>query len=172
MMDEPHWLNASEHDAWLALLATMEMVPAAIDAQLRRDHGITRFEYYVLAMLSDQDDGALPMTSLAVLTNGSLSRLSHAVEKLEKRGWVSRRRLPHDRRTTVVVLTEAGRELLATAAPSHVEEVRRLVFEVIPADRVALLTEILSPVVARSLGDDADCHRSQPAQAAPHIDET
>lgn len=165
-MGSPRWLNAAEHDAWLALMTTLEMVPAAVDAQLRRDHGVTRFEYYILAMLSDHDTGVRPMTDLSVMTNGSLSRLSHAVEKLEKRGWVRRERLPEDRRTTLVILEDAGRALLEHAAPSHVAEVRRLLFDVIPADKVPLLTDILSPVVARSLGEDGACVGEVPKIAA------
>ena len=52
-MDEPRWLSAQERALWLTLVAVVETVPAAIDAQLRRDHGLTRFEYYVLVMLSE-----------------------------------------------------------------------------------------------------------------------
>jgi len=165
-MSEPRWLDEHEHLAWLNLLTVMEMVPAAVDAQLRRDHGITRFEYYVLAMLSDREDGTRPMTDLSVLTNGSLSRLSHAVAKLEGRGWVTRRPSQEDRRTSLVTLTAEGMALLVRAAPSHVEEVRRLLFDVIPASAVPVLSEILSPVVTGCLGEGKAWDAGKAAPAA------
>jgi DNA-binding MarR family transcriptional regulator len=152
---DPRWLNAEEDEAWRTLLPILELVPAAIDAQLKRDNGITRFEYNVLAMMSDSVDNTRPMTDLAVMTNGSLSRLSHAVGKLETRGWLVRYASGEDRRISLISLTEEGRAMLEKAAPSHVEEVRRLLFDVIPADKLALLTEILLPVAARSMGEDA-----------------
>ena len=49
---EPRWLDAEERQAWLALASTLNRLPAALDAQLRRDAGITHFEYQVLAPLS------------------------------------------------------------------------------------------------------------------------
>jgi DNA-binding MarR family transcriptional regulator len=154
-MTEPAWLNAREMEAWLALLTISDRLPAAIDAQLRRDHGLSRFEYYVLAMLSEAEDGCHPMTELSFLTNGSLSRLSHAVSKMQGRGLVDRSPDPQDGRTTLVTLTRQGRALLEGAAPSHVAEVRRLVLDVVPPEWVAELGAMLRPVVMRLLGDDA-----------------
>jgi hypothetical protein len=48
----PRWLDAEERQAWLALASTLNRLPAALDAQLRRDAGISHFEYQVLALLS------------------------------------------------------------------------------------------------------------------------
>ncbi len=160
---EPRWLSAAENQAWRALLPILELVPAAIDAQLKRDHGITRFEYNVLAMMSDSTDNTRPMTDLAVMTNGSLSRLSHAVGKLETRGWLVRYASGEDRRISLISLTEEGRAMLEKAAPSHVGEVRRLVFDVIDPANLAALTEILLPVAARSIGDD-DAGAAEPSR--------
>ena len=63
---EPRWLDADERAAWLRLSAVAELLPAALDTQLRRDSGLTHFEYFVLAMLSEApgaqpaDDGPRP----------------------------------------------------------------------------------------------------------------
>jgi DNA-binding MarR family transcriptional regulator len=154
-MTEPAWLNATEMEAWLALLTISDRLPAAIDAQLRRDHSLSRFEYYVLAMLGETGGGCHRMTELSFLTNGSLSRLSHAVSKMQGRGLVDRSPDPQDGRTTLVTLTRQGRALLERAAPSHVAEVRRLVLDVVPPERVTELSAMLRPVVMRILGDDA-----------------
>ena len=53
---EPRWLDAEENQAWRALAKTLVRLPAALDAQLRRDAGISHFEYQVLALLSVAPD--------------------------------------------------------------------------------------------------------------------
>ncbi len=106
----------------------LEVLPAALDAQLKRSAGINLFEYNILAGLSDSPTRAIGMSRLSLLTSGSLSRVSHAIERLERRGWVSR--MPAGTgRAVDVTLTDAGAEALARMAPGHVEEVRRLVVE-------------------------------------------
>ena len=45
------WLTDDEMTAWVRLAGIMELLPAALDSQLRRDAELTQFEYYVLAML-------------------------------------------------------------------------------------------------------------------------
>jgi DNA-binding MarR family transcriptional regulator len=100
-------------------------------------------------MLSESEDRTLPMSELAVRTNASLSRLSHVVSKLERRGWVARTPSPHSRRVTLVRLTEDGWQVLVTAAPGHVETVRSLVFEGLEREDVAALERIAGHIVDR-----------------------
>ena len=40
---EPRWLDAEERQAWRALASALVRLPAALDAQLRRDAGISHF---------------------------------------------------------------------------------------------------------------------------------
>lgn len=147
-MAEPRWLAPAERELWLTLLAVTDGLPASIDAELRRASRVTLFEYSVLAMLSESETRTRPMSDLAVLTNGSLSRLSHAVRKLEARGLISREASPEDRRTTLATITSNGMRLIEKAAPGHVEDVRRQVFDKIPADKVEELTRLLAPLAA------------------------
>ena len=121
----------------------------ALDGQLQRDSELTHFDYLCLAMLSESEDRTLPMSELAVRTNASLSRLSHVVSKLERRGWVARTPSPHSRRVTLVRLTEDGWQVLVTAAPGHVETVRSLVFEGLSAEDVAALERVAGHIVER-----------------------
>ena len=127
--DEPRWLNTDENEAWLALARTLMRLPAALDTQLQRDQGITHFEYQVLAGLSMSPEHNLRMSELALFADGSLSRLSHVVKRLERRGWVYRTPDPDDGRYTRAFLTDDGRQKVVEAAPGHVAEVRRLVFD-------------------------------------------
>ncbi|MCT9080302.1 MarR family winged helix-turn-helix transcriptional regulator [Streptomyces fulvoviolaceus] len=127
--DEPRWLNTDENEAWLALARTLMRLPAALDTQLQRDQGITHFEYQVLAGLSMSPEHNLRMSELALFADGSLSRLSHVVKRLERRGWVYRTPDPDDGRYTRAFLTDDGWQKVVEAAPGHVAEVRRLVFD-------------------------------------------
>ena len=83
---EPQWLTGEERDAWIPLVGMLIKLPAALDAQLQRDAGLSHFEYMVLSRLSEAPDRTLRMSDLAILANGSLSRLSHVVTRLERRG--------------------------------------------------------------------------------------
>lgn len=146
-MDTTRWLDDGELILWKRLQAVAEFLPASVDAQLRADSGLTRFEYYVLAMLSEAPDHTRPMSALALVTNGSLSRLSHAATRLEREGWISRARVPSDRRATLATLTAAGLRKLEASAPGHVEEVRRVLFDRLGAEQVRALNAALAPVI-------------------------
>ncbi|GAB3083202.1 MULTISPECIES: MarR family winged helix-turn-helix transcriptional regulator [unclassified Phycicoccus] len=139
---EPNWLEPDERAAWLRLMAVVELLPAALDSQLRREAGVTHFEYFVLAMLSEADDRTLRMTALAQRTNATLPRLSHVVRRLEDRGLVERFPCPQDKRATNARLTPEGMEAVVAAAPGHVGAVRRLVFDALDARQVAQLREL------------------------------
>jgi DNA-binding MarR family transcriptional regulator len=151
---EPRWLDAEEQQAWIALASTLIRLPAALDAQLRRDAGISHFEYQALAMLSQAPDGTLRMRVLATQTEGSLPRLSQVVARLEQRGWVHRTPDPGDGRATLATLTDKGRAKVTEAAPGHVEEVRRLVFDPLTKPQSRQLREIGGRIM-RAIDPDA-----------------
>ena len=84
------WLTAAELDSWLSVVRLMTWLPWSIDQQLQRDSNLGMVEYQVLAMLSNSPERTMRMSSLAEVTNASLSRLSHLVKRLEERGLVRR----------------------------------------------------------------------------------
>ena len=139
---EPRWLDAEERQAWLALASALNRLPAALDAQLRRDAGISHFEYQVMALLSDAPGFTLRMSELAMMAEGSLPRLSQVVARLEQHGWVRRTPAPADGRYPLATLTEQGRAKVTEAAPGHVQEVRRLVFDPLTKTQSRQLREI------------------------------
>jgi DNA-binding MarR family transcriptional regulator len=138
------WLTAAEVESWLSVVRLMTWLPWSIDQQLRRDSHLAMVEYQVLAMLSNRPARTMRMSSLAEVTNASLSRLSHLVKRLEGRGFVRREPDPADGRFTNAILTDKGFQALAEAAPGHVAHVRSLVIDV------------LSPEQLRRLGLTAD----------------
>jgi DNA-binding MarR family transcriptional regulator len=139
---EPHWLDAEEMATWLPLLRVVQLLPQALDKQLRDQAGVNHTYYMILAMLSEQADRRLAMGELARLTATSQSRLTHAVTSLEQRGWVTRVPCPSDKRVQYAQLTDAGFAVLQRVAPGHVDEVRRLVFDRLDRDEVSQLNRI------------------------------
>jgi DNA-binding MarR family transcriptional regulator len=132
---EPRWLTGPEQEAWLPLAVLMSKLPVALDKQLQTDSGISHFEYTVLVQLSGRPDRTLGMSALAELTGGSLSRLSHLVKRLERRGWIRREPFPGDGRYTNAILTDEGHDKVTSAAVGHVNAVRTLVIDALsPAD--------------------------------------
>ena len=154
------WLDEDEQRAWLRLAGVMLKLSPALDSQLQRDSDLTHFDYLCLAMLSQSEDHTLRMSDLASRVNSSLSRLSHVVSKLEKRGWVVRTPSPHSRRVTLVGLTEEGWQVLVKAAPGHVETVRALVFDGLGPEDVAALERVAGHIV-----DGIDGSRLGPPEA-------
>lgn len=126
---EPRWLDPEEELVWITLASVIMRLPGALDTQLQRDAGLSHFEYLVLSGLSMRPERTMRMSDLAAFAEGSLSRLSQVVGRLEKRDWIRRTPDPTDGRYTLATLTEAGWEKVKAAAPGHVEEVRTLVFD-------------------------------------------
>ncbi|MFT4082122.1 MAG: MarR family transcriptional regulator [Nocardioides sp.] len=143
------WLTRTELTAWVRLAAVLELLPAAIDAQLRRDSDLTHFEYYALAMLSEAPGHTLPLNSLARQTNATLPRLSHVVRRLEERGLIERHPSARDARVTDARLTEHGWAVVERAAPGHVATVRAAVVDPLTEDQIGQLREIAEAILGR-----------------------
>ncbi|MCL2455688.1 MAG: MarR family transcriptional regulator [Micrococcales bacterium] len=131
---EPRWLTPDEMETWRALHLMLDRLPVALGDQLQSDSGLSLVEYYVLAMLSDAPEHTLRMSRLASLANAELSRLSHLMARLEKRGLVRRAPDPSDGRFTNAMLTDVGYAYLVRAAPGHVASVRRFVLDTLAPD--------------------------------------
>lgn len=137
------WLDDDQQQAWRHVVGLFMTLPSAIDSDLQRNAGMTLYEYLVLASLSEAPDGMLQMSDLAQRANSTLSRLSHLISRLEKRGWVVKRPCENDRRASTVVLTAAGKKKIRGAALGHAQLVQQLV------------VQPLSPVQLQQLGEAA-----------------
>ncbi|GAA4596898.1 DNA-binding MarR family transcriptional regulator [Actinoplanes octamycinicus] len=144
---EPRWLSSPEMAAWLNLTQLLMLLPSALDRQLRDDAGIPHAYYQILAMLSNDPSRSMRMTDLARMVGTTTSRLSHAVASLEQRGWVIRQACSFDRRGQIASLTDAGMAVLAAAAPGHVAEVRRLIFDNLSEAEVEQLRAITGKIL-------------------------
>jgi DNA-binding MarR family transcriptional regulator len=153
-MDDPRWLTDEQQQAWRRLVEVLVKVPAALEAQLQRDAGLTHMGYIVLLTLSERPDRRLAMSRLAKQVSASLSRLSHVVARLEAQGWVRRERDAEDGRVQIAVLTDTGYAKVVESAPGHAEAVQQLIFDRLSPSQVRQLTKLAdalleSPVEVR-----------------------
>jgi len=146
--DTTQWLSADEQRAWRSYLEATKVLMDALDRQLQREAGMPHAYYEILVRLSEADGRALRMSELAESTLSSRSRLSHAVARLEERGWVVREDCLTDRRGQMARLTDEGFAVLAAAAPGHVATVRRLMVDVLSAKQLAAIAGIGDAIVA------------------------
>ncbi|WP_241236992.1 MarR family winged helix-turn-helix transcriptional regulator [Georgenia faecalis] len=154
------WLTPGQQRDWRSLLGLLMTLPAALDAQLKRDAGVNVFEYSVLAALSEAPDRALALSDLAALAQGSLSRLSHAVTRLERSGWVERcPAVDQAGRRTQARLTDGGMVKVKEIAPGHVREVRRLVVDSLTPEQLVALGEAARTIAAVTTAGASDACR-------------
>jgi DNA-binding MarR family transcriptional regulator len=145
---ETRWLTASEQQAWRAFITACQTLFSAVEAQLQHGAGFPHGYYEILVRLSEAPGRALRMSQLAEASTSSKSRLSHAVARLEERGWIRRVDCPTDRRGQVAELTDEGFAALAAAAPGHVAQVRRSLIDVLTPEQLGQLREISAAIIA------------------------
>lgn len=146
-VEPTRWLDDDEQAAWRQLAAVVLKLPAALERQLQRDAGLSHFEYWVMALLSEAPARTLRMSELAAQANASLSRLSHVVSRLERHHRVTRHPDPQDARVTLATLTDEGVGVVTAAAPGHVALVRRLVFDGLDRDDVEHLHRVCATIL-------------------------
>ena len=139
METQPRWLNDNEQRAWRAWIASSQLLLDRLSRDIQVQHGLTMADYEILVRLSEAADHRVRMSELADQTLASRSRLSHQIDRMENRGFVSREQCDDDKRGQFAVLTETGWQTLAAAAPDHVESVRSHLVDVLtPAEFAAL----------------------------------
>jgi DNA-binding MarR family transcriptional regulator len=144
-----NWLTPEELGSWLSLVRLMTWLPWSIDQQLQHDAGLATVEYQVLACLSQSPQRMMRMSSMALFTNASLSRLSRVVKRLEDRDLVRREADLSDGRFTNAILTDEGFRTIEAAAPAHVAHVRSLVIDVLSPEQLRRLGSAAERILSR-----------------------
>jgi MarR family transcriptional regulator, 2-MHQ and catechol-resistance regulon repressor len=107
---------------WLILMKTHEALRQHAVRQVQ-GRGIGFSDFAVLEVLLHK--GPTPVNEIGRrvrLTSGSITA---AIDRLERKALVERHGDPADRRTRVVHLTPAGRDLISTAFADHAEAMER-----------------------------------------------
>ncbi len=165
------WLTADEQRVWRAYLRAGTLLSARLNRQLQADSGLSLPEYEVLVQLSEAPGGRLRPFQLGHALQWEQSRLSHQLSRMTRRGFTAREECPGDARGALVVLTDAGRAVLESAAPGHVAAVRQLVFGPLEGTQAAALGQALDAILA-GLDEDPDaitpgCSAARPGRVPP-----
>ena len=156
-MNDHRWLNDDEQAAWRAWLEVMRVAPAVLEEGLHSRDNLNLTDYQVLVQLSESAEGRLRMTELSQGTHLSKSRLSHQIRRMEEAGLVGRADCPDDRRGSFAEITEKGLAAIRSAAPEHVEDVRRIFFDRLTPEQIAVLGQAM---IAIAEGMRPQCHGS------------
>jgi DNA-binding MarR family transcriptional regulator len=138
-----------QSDAWLQVIALTQLLPAALDAQLRRDSQLTHFEFAVLSLVQLSTGGRLSPSEIARASNATPPRLSHVLARLEERGLISRSATPRDRRGIEVRLTTNGRRAVIKATPGHIATAKAIVLDLFSDDELEQLGQYLRRITDR-----------------------
>lgn len=147
MTDRPDWLTEDEQRAWLGFRVMTRTLEARLARDLARDSALSMQDYDVLSALSDVRRRRRPAKELGEHLLWTPSRLSHHLDRMERRGLV-RREPGTQGRGTDVVLTPSGLKAIRSAAPRHVAAVRRLFVDLLSAETLATLAELSESVLA------------------------
>lgn len=132
-----------------SLMRAQQIMLARVEEVLKPT-GLTFSRYELLTLLTFTKNGALPMAKASARLQVHPTSVTNAVDRLETAGYVRRVPHPSDRRTTLVEITEAGRELSITAT----ERLNAQVFAKpgLGKDKLATLVRILAEL--RSFAGD------------------
>lgn len=153
MCDVARWLTKDEQRTWRAYLMASRVLFDQLDRELQHDAGLPHAYYEILVRLSEAPGRALRMGELADSLLVSRSRVSHAVTRLSEAGWVRRQEHRTDRRGTTAILTDAGYQILARAAPGHVAGVRAHLFDQLSREQQDQLRTISEALLAKLRAD-------------------
>ncbi|HTE58852.1 MAG TPA: MarR family transcriptional regulator [Solirubrobacteraceae bacterium] len=136
-------LSERQLDAWTRFLRAHASVTRALEPELASEHGLTLSDYDVLVQLAQAPGRRLRPVEVAravLLTRSGVTRLVHG---LERAGLVERVPSPDDGRSSLVHLTEAGRDVLRRASRTHLAGVRERFAERFDEDELRTLSDLL-----------------------------
>jgi DNA-binding MarR family transcriptional regulator len=158
MTETPASLTPTQLGAYFAFTEVSSLLRHAVEQQLHDVGDLSYVQFQLLARLGDAPAGQQRMTDLADGVVYSRSGLTYQAQSLEKRGLITRAPSPEDERSTVVTLTDAGRDLLAAVFPGHIAAVHSLL--------LASLSDTDVEHLARIMGKAAEHLRAIPPRSA------
>lgn len=106
---------------FVVLSRAMESVNKRVEEDIRT-YDLNTTEFAVLELLYHKGDQPIQKIGDKVLL--ASSSITYVVDKLEKKGLLTRRRCTEDRRVTFAVISDAGRALMDEIFPKHREAIQ------------------------------------------------
>lgn len=135
-------LSDHELTAWYPYLIYSGALLAVLDADLRRECGITHPDYGILMQIAETDGHMRRMGDIAATLSVQASFLTYRIDRLVQLGLVERVRDGRDRRGVNARLTSDGISLLDRADEVHVAGVRRYFLDHVDPARLADLSAV------------------------------
>ncbi|SDC17627.1 MarR family transcriptional regulator, 2-MHQ and catechol-resistance regulon repressor [Pelagirhabdus alkalitolerans] len=127
-MDEQRKLyNEKKQDPSLKLFVVLSKAYRSVSDQVAQDireKGLNTTDFGVLELL--YHSGEQPLQKIGdkiLLASGSIT---YVIDKLEKKGYISRRQCSEDRRITYASITEEGQALLNDLFPDHWKQIEQI----------------------------------------------
>jgi DNA-binding MarR family transcriptional regulator len=141
-------LSREQNEAWRSLVMLTHVLDDALDRQSQRDGGLPHAYYKVLVFLYESRDRRLSMSELAATQRYSISRVTHAVDAMERSGWLRREKSETDRRVQLVALTDDGIALVRKVSAGQLREIREPVFTGLTDTHVAQLAQLATAITS------------------------
>ncbi len=141
------WLTQEQQDLWRLWVEVTQRQNIEFDDDLQAHSDLTMSDYEILVTLSESPDHEARMSELAHRAIISRSRLTYRVDRMVKKGFVTRGDAGTDRRGVVAKLTDEGMRHLEKAAPKHVDKVQQMLFEHLDNDDLEALRSILDKLI-------------------------
>jgi DNA-binding MarR family transcriptional regulator len=135
-------LTSAQLACWRAYIESSQRLFNQLEEELRATSDLSLADYQVLVLLSETPGQRLRMGELAGRLVFSPSRLTYQISSMERRGLVTRRACPDDRRGSEAVLTAAGLLTLREAAPQHAASVQQHLMRDLDEAEIACLTRV------------------------------
>lgn len=149
---EPMTEPINRHDprlaTWRTFLRAHARVVRELERELQADQGMALSDYDVLVQLAAADERRLRMSELAERLLLSRSGATRLVDRLVADGLVERLVCESDRRGQWASLTDAGRDRLRQASPTHLSGVERHFLERFSPEELPALEGMLERVIA------------------------
>src|SRR3989475_11807263 len=135
-------LTARELAIWRSLRDTPAELRRVLGAKLQ-ESGLSPADYQVLLALREADGTRLRSSELAATIEWERSRLSHHLERMERRGLIRRDDCATDSRGAEISLTAEGARVFRRATTPHMRSIKRHFADALTPEQFAALADIL-----------------------------
>jgi DNA-binding MarR family transcriptional regulator len=136
-------MTSSELTVWRTLIDTTAELRRILGAQLLQDSGLSPADYQVLLALSEAAGRRLRSSELAAIIGWERSRLSHHLNRMERRGLIGRNHCATDSRGSEVSLTDDGARMFAGATLPHLRAIKKHFADALTPEQVEALADVL-----------------------------
>jgi DNA-binding MarR family transcriptional regulator len=137
-----------QQEAFLSILRTASELSYAADKSLR-ELGITQPQYNVLRILRGASEDGLYRNEISSRMVAATPDMSRLLDRMEKSGWITRKRSEDDRRQVSTFITESGQKLLATIEAPVGHHTNQM-FEGVSSADLKLLLNVLAQIRSRN----------------------